>query len=91
LTRADYGIHVTGRVDSVSEVEHRQGTTKSDKAYSFFQQTVTLALGGQMVEVVYRSDSQPAGALCAFALDDVVRLKVGNPRVFNGRVSYDAA
>lgn len=83
-------MHVTGRVDSVSAVENRKGTTQKGAAYSFWQQTVTLALGGQMVEVVYRSDDQPPGALFSFELDDAVRIKVGAPRVFNGRVSYDA-
>lgn len=81
---------MTGRVDSVSAVEHRQGTTQKGSAYSFYQQTATLALGGQMVEVVYRADNQPEGALCPFELDDKARIKVGTPRIFNGRVSFDA-
>ena len=91
LTRADFGCHVTGRVDSVSELQHRQGTSNGGKSYSFFQQTATLALGGQMVEVVHRADSDPHGPLCSYELDEIVRVKVENPRVFNGRVSFDVA
>jgi len=91
LTRADFGVHVTGRVDSLSEVQHRSGKTQKGSDYSFYQQTLTLAMGGQMVEVVFRADSDPAGPLAAFDLDEAVRIKVENPRVFNGRVSFDVA
>lgn len=83
-------MHVTGRVDSVSESENRKGKTQAGKDYSFWQQTMTLALGGHMVEVVYRADSEPSGPLCPHGEDEVCRVKVGTPRIFNGRVSYDA-
>jgi len=91
LTRSHFGIHVTGRVDSISEVSHRSGKTQKGSDYSFYQQTITLAMGGQMVEIVSRADSDPRGPLFTYELDEAVRIKVENPRVFNGRVSYDAA
>lgn len=90
MTRKDYGIHVTGRVDSVTELQHRSGTSAKGSAYSFYQQVATLALGGEMVEVVFRADANPGGPLCHYELDDVIRVKVHNPRIFGGRVSFDA-
>lgn len=44
-----------------------------------------------MIEVVYRADKDPGAALCVLELDEVVRLKVENPRIFNGKVSFDIA
>lgn len=90
LTRAQFGLHVTGRVDSVGELTHRQGTAKNGSAYSFWQQNMTLALGGSMVEVAYRADADPGGPLVPFELDDAVRVKVEKPRIFNGVVAFDA-
>ena len=89
LTRAHYGIHVTGRIDAISELNHRQGQTQKGSAYSFWQQSVILAMGGTSVEVVFRSDSEPKGDLIAYELDQVVKLKVENPRIFNGKTSFD--
>ena len=44
-----------------------------------------------MVEVVARADQDPRGPLLNFELDDVATVKVENPRVFNGKVSFDIA
>lgn len=84
-------MHVTGRVDSVSSVDFRSGKTQAGKDYSFYQQVLTLALGGQMVEVIFRSEKEPSGSLTNHDLDDVIRIKVEKPRIFNARVSFDAA
>ena len=81
---------MTGRVDSVGDVENRAGTTEKGKGYSFWQQKASLALGGLMVEVVYQSDDEPKSPLCVLELDQIVKIKVEKPRVFNGRVSFDA-
>lgn len=91
LSRADYGLHVTGRIDSIGDVDHKSGTSAKGTAYSFYQQVITLTLGGSMVEVGYRSDTNPTRPLCSHKLDDIVRLKVSNPRIYNGKVSFDIA
>jgi hypothetical protein len=91
LTRKDFGMHVTGRVDSKSELKHRSGKTQKGADYSFWQQSITLAMGGSQVEVVYRADSDPGHDLCSLDLDDIVRLKVQNPREFGGKMSFDVA
>ncbi len=84
-------MHVTGRIDSITEVEHRAGNSTGGKAYSFYQQVASVTLGGSIVEVVFRADSEPKEALCKYELDQVVRFKVQNPRIFNGKVSFDLA
>jgi hypothetical protein len=89
LTRADFGVVVCGRVDSVGDLTNRTGKTKQDKDYSFWQQTASLTVGGEIIEVVYRSDSEPVGILCPLVLDEIVRVKVTKPRVFNGKTSFD--
>jgi len=83
-------MHCTGRVDSLTDVENRSGTSAKGNAYSFFQQTATIAMGGEMVEVVFRADKEPSGPLCSYELDQMVRIKVEKPRIFNGRTSFDA-
>ena len=90
LTRKDYGMHVTGMIDSITPVTHRQGTTAAGKPWQFYQQTITLALGGDQVEVAFRSDTPPTGPLFVCELEDRVKIKVEKPRVFNGKVSFDA-
>ena len=85
------GIFITGMVDSVTEVQHRSGKTQKGGDYSFWQQTATFAIRGAMVEVVARADQDPRGPLLNFELDDVATVKVENPRVFNGKVSFDIA
>lgn len=89
LTRAEFGLHLKGRIDAVSIVKHSEGTTLSGKKYSFYQQIATVTVGKSQYEVVYRADSDPKGELCPFELDDKVSLRVENPRVFNGKVSFD--
>lgn len=84
-------MHITGRVDSVSELTNKSGTSQKGSVYSFWQQIATIALGGQMVEIIFRADKEPSGLLCDLQLDQVVRVKVENPRIFNGRVSFDAS
>jgi len=91
LTSAMRGMFLIGRVDSVSDVQHREGKTQKGSDYSFYQQTATLTLGGSMVEVVYRADKDPGAILCPLGLDELVRVKVENPRIFNGKVSFDIA
>jgi len=91
LSRADFGMHLTGRVDAVGPVAHKAGTSKGGASYSFYQQVIAMSIGGQMYEVGYRSDKQPSGDLCPHHLDDVVKIKVENPRQFNGKISFDAS
>jgi len=91
LSRANFGLHLTGRIDAISDVKHSQGTTAKGSSYSFYQQTASVSIGGTMFEVVARADSPPSGNLIHFELDQVVRLKVQNPRIFNGKVSFDIA
>jgi hypothetical protein len=91
LTRANFGLHVTGRIDSISELQHREGKTQKGSDYSFYQQSVTVTLGGSLVEVVFRTDTDPKAPLVTYQLDDIVRLRVENPRIFNGKVSFDVA
>lgn len=43
-----------------------------------------------MYEVVFRSDKNPNGPLCDYELDQKVRVKVENPRIFGGSVAFDA-
>lgn len=83
-------MEVCGRVDLVTEVMHRKGKSAKGNEYDFYQQVVTLALGGHQAEVVYRSDDAPMGPLVDLELDSIVRLRVRNPREFNGSVSFDA-
>lgn len=90
LTRADYGLHLTGMVDACSEVTHRQGTTEKGKSWSFYQQVIGLAVGGELYEITYRTESDPGVTLCPYELDDKVRIKVENPRSYNGKVTFDA-
>jgi len=44
-----------------------------------------------MVEVIARADREPSGPLLPYELDQIVECRVENPRIFNGRVSYDLA
>ena len=90
LTRANYGLHLTGRIDAVTPVQHRQGTAKNGNPYSFFQQTICISVGGEMFEVGYRADEDPKGPLANVELDEVVRIKVKNPRLYGGKISFDA-
>lgn len=83
-------MHVTGRVDALTDVTHREGTTAGGKHWSFYQQLATLALGGEQVEVAFRSDTPPAGPLFVAELDSIVKIKVEKPRIFNGKASFDA-
>jgi len=89
LNRSHFGLHVTGRIDSITEVTHRQGTTTKGGNYSFYQQTASVTVGGQLYEIVARSDSEPKGNLIDYQLDQIVRFKVESPRIFNGKVSFD--
>ncbi len=91
LTRANYGTTVCGRVEHLTGVIHREGQSEKGKKYSFYQQTVTLTMGQSQVEVNATADSDPGAALFGFDLDEVVRLKVVTPRIYNGKVSYDLA
>ncbi|MBB5349872.1 hypothetical protein HNR46_000093 [Haloferula luteola] len=92
LTRADYGLAITGRVDAIEPLRHRQGVGKgSGQPYSFWQQSASIAIGGEMFEVNFRADTDPGGDLVPFELDEVVRIRVGAPRVYNGKTSFDAA
>ncbi|MEM1085437.1 MAG: hypothetical protein AAGI48_15100 [Verrucomicrobiota bacterium] len=91
MTRSAFGLHVTGRIDAIGELRHRSGKASSGADYSFWQQAVSVAVGGAMFEVNYRSNDEPSGPLVPFELDQPVRLKVEKPRVYNGTVSFDAA
>jgi len=82
---------VVGRVEQVSECAHRSGTSASSgKPWSFYQQTVSLTVGLSMVDVNFRADEQPSGPLCVFELDEIVKIKVENPRSYAGKTSFDA-
>lgn len=84
-------MHITGRVDAISEVNHKTGNGKNGNPYSFYQQTVAVSVGGEMFEIAFRSDNAPVGsALALYELDEAVRIKVTNPRLYNGKVSFDA-
>lgn len=91
LTRSHFGMHVTGRVDSVSDVQYRHGKTEKGGSYAFWQQTITLALGGLMVSVNKTYDVDPGTPKVHFDLDSIVRLKVEKPRVYNGAISFELA
>lgn len=89
MTRSHFGMHVTGRIDSISEVQHKEGTTQKGGKYSFYQQTASVTMGGSIVEVCTTSDQDPKSPLINHQLDEIVRFKVQNPRIFNGKVSFD--
>lgn len=81
-------------MDSKTAVQHREGKTDKGKDWSFYQQTITVSVGGDMYEVNFRADNEPVPAgsdLCLYDLDEVVRIRVGSPRVYAGKVSFDAA
>lgn len=74
----------------MSELAHRSGVSQaSGKAWEFYQQTVSLSIGGAMIDVNFRADTDPGKPLCSFELDSIVRLKVENPRIYAGKVSFD--
>ena len=76
-------------MEQVSEVRHRQGKTEKGKDYAFYQQTLTLAVEGKMLEINQTADEEPKAPMFSFGLDDYVKIKVMNPREFKGRVSFD--
>jgi hypothetical protein len=91
LTRAAFGLHVTGRIDAIEEIRHRQGQSKGGSAYEFWQQSCFVTVGGEIYEVNYRADKDPGNKpLVPFELDDKARIRVSSPRVYNGKVSFDA-
>jgi len=93
LTRADFGCHCTGRIDFIGPVTHRSGKgATSGKDFSFWEQKIVLAMGGPQVEVAYISETAPAGDIIPreFELDQIVKIAAEKPRVFNGRVSFQA-
>jgi hypothetical protein len=81
---------VCGRIDSVNEPQHRSGQTEKGKKYEFYQQTISLAMGGSSVDVNFRSEHPISSPLTENHLDEIRRFKVGNPRTYNGKLSFDA-
>ena len=78
-------------MDLITEVIHRKGVAKNGNSYEFWQQSVSVTTGGQIFEVSWRSDTDPGENMVPHQLDDIVRIKVGSPRMYNGQLSFDAA
>jgi len=74
----------------VTPPKHREGVSAKGNKYEFYQQTITLAMGGSSADVNFTSDEPILHPITEDALDQVRRFKVGNPRTYQGKLSFDA-